>query len=270
MKKNDTWQKYDSVAEAYARVVTPHYFANPAKDLVLMMRLSRGARVLDIGTGGGAVAAAALETVGSEGVVVGIDISAHMLAEAGKNGQLRLVAGAALHLPHPDEVFDGVAAGFILNHIADCDHASREMARVGKCRARIGMSSWAKSSTDEDLRKVWQEVAENFVGRDDLSQAVKEALPSADKFTKVDGLETVLRNSGLRQIIVSQVDYPIRIEITDYVAAKALGMSARFIQSLLSVDQWQQFIDEVSERLCKNFGNLLEFTTRANLAVGIK
>jgi len=270
MKENDTWRKYDSVAESYARVVTPHYFINPAKDLVLMMRLPRGGRFLDIGTGGGAVAAAAQDTAGTEGVVVGVDISARMLAEARRNGLAMVVAGVIPHLPHPNEVFDGVAAGFVLNHVADLDRALSEMVRVGKCEARIGISSWAKSSTDEDVRKVWQEVAENFISKDDLSRAVKKALPSADRFTKADGLETVLQNSGLGQIIVNQVEYPIRIDISDYVSAKALGMSARFMQSLLSEDRWKQFIEEASERLSVNFGNLLTFTTKVNFAVGVK
>ena len=201
---------------------TPLYFANPAADLVLMMRLPRGARVLDVGTGVGAVGAAAVKTLGTESVVVGVDTSVRMLAEARKNGLVRLVAGAIPHLPHPDEVFDGVAAGFVLNHIADCDRALREMVRVGKTRARIGISSWAKSASDEDLRAAWQEVAGKFVGKDDLDRAVKEALPSAERFTDAGALDDALRNSGLKRIGVNQIDYPIRIGITDFVAAKAL------------------------------------------------
>lgn len=33
---------------------------------------------------------------------------------------------------------------------------------------------------------------------------------------------------------------------------------------------WKQFTDTASERLYKNFGSLLKFTTTVNLAVGVK
>lgn len=270
MKRKENWRKYDSVAEAYARVATPHYFAGPAKDLVLMMGLPHGARFLDVGTGGGAVGSAAEEVLGSDSVVVGVDISARMMAEARRCGLEKLVAGALPHLPYPDEIFDGVTAGFLLNHLSDCDRAVREMVRVGRNRARIGVSSWAKSTSDEDLRKTWQEVAENFVAREDLNRAVKEALPSADRFTDAGAFEDILRSGGLKQIVVNQIEYPISISVSDYVSAKALGMSARFMQSLLTADLWNQFIDVVSVRISTYFGDRLEFTTIANFAVGEK
>ena len=270
LMKEENWRKYDSVAETYARVATPHYFAGPAEDLVLLMGLPGGARVLDVGTGVGTVGAAAVNIVGSDGAVVGVDVSVRMMAEARQFGFSMLVAGGLPHLPYHDEVFDGVAAGFLLNHISDCDLAIREMARVGKCEARIGASSWAKSTSDEDLRQAWQEVAQNFITRDDLNQAVKRALPSADRFTDAGAFEDTLRNGGLKQIVVSQKEYPIRIEVADYVSAKALGMSARFMQSLLSADKWKQFIDAVSARIQTDFGDHLAFTTKVNFAVGVK
>jgi ubiquinone/menaquinone biosynthesis C-methylase UbiE len=248
----------------------PHYFAKPAEDLVSMMRLSQGTRVLDVGTGGGAVGVAAATTVGTQGVFVGIDVSSRMLVEARRNGLEKIVVGALPHLPYSDETFDGVAASFVLSHIADCDQAAGEMVRVGKCGAIIGISSWAESPSDNDMGKEWQEVAKTFISKDTLSRAVMDALPSADRFTSTEALEDILRGAGLTQIVVKQIDYPVHVKTADYISSRVLAMSARFMKSILPVDTWKQFTDTASERLYKNFGSLLKFTTTVNLAVGVK
>src|SRR2546423_1462055 len=67
------WRAYDSVAEAYAAVQQPR-MALPAADLVELAEVGAGARVLDVGTGTGVVARAAVATAGPDGLVVGVDV----------------------------------------------------------------------------------------------------------------------------------------------------------------------------------------------------
>src|SRR4029450_4210048 len=79
------WRTYDGIADIYARVHAPR-MALPAKDLVEFVRVTPGARVVDVGTGPGVVARAAAEAAGAGGTVVGIDQSIAMLRHARSDG----------------------------------------------------------------------------------------------------------------------------------------------------------------------------------------
>src|SRR5947209_6296206 len=68
------WRSFDSVAETYARVIAPN-FATVAADLVGFLQASPSDRVLDVGTGTGVGARAALTAVGDRGLALGIDPS---------------------------------------------------------------------------------------------------------------------------------------------------------------------------------------------------
>src|SRR2546421_322661 len=73
------WRSYDGIAETYARVHAART-APPAKDLVEIVAPPAGGRVLDVGTGTGVAARAALAA--GAAFVAGIDPSVPMLAQA--------------------------------------------------------------------------------------------------------------------------------------------------------------------------------------------
>ena len=83
-----------------------------------------GRRVLDLGCGKGRFAARLAES-GAE--VVGIDLSAAMLAEA--EGLAR-VRGSARRLPFAAATFDAVVAVEVFEHLAAVDAVLREVRRV--------------------------------------------------------------------------------------------------------------------------------------------
>jgi ubiquinone/menaquinone biosynthesis C-methylase UbiE len=68
------WLSYDTVGETYQRVAVP-WFTKLASDLVSAVAPSAGDSVLDVGTGTGLTAGAALALVGPTGLVVGVDPS---------------------------------------------------------------------------------------------------------------------------------------------------------------------------------------------------
>jgi ubiquinone/menaquinone biosynthesis C-methylase UbiE len=68
------------VASAYARLAAPSQFMRPARDLVGLLHVSIGARVLDVGSGTGVVAWALAQAVGAAGRVIAVDPSAAMLS----------------------------------------------------------------------------------------------------------------------------------------------------------------------------------------------
>jgi demethylmenaquinone methyltransferase / 2-methoxy-6-polyprenyl-1,4-benzoquinol methylase len=119
-----------------------------------------GLRVLDVATGTGLVAFR-LAQRGAE--VVGLDQSEDMLAGARRRaaehpelaGRLTFVQGEAERLPFPDHAFDAVTFTYLLRYVDDRPGTMRELARVLKPGARIGMVEFGVPSSPA-LRTLWR------------------------------------------------------------------------------------------------------------------
>jgi SAM-dependent methyltransferase len=100
-----------------------------------------GARLLDAGTGTGAVAAAALER-GAK--VTAVDAEPDMVARAAATVPGADVRQAKLpELPFSDGVFDAVVGNFVLNHVAWPAATLAELRRVTRPGGRIALTVWA-------------------------------------------------------------------------------------------------------------------------------
>jgi demethylmenaquinone methyltransferase/2-methoxy-6-polyprenyl-1,4-benzoquinol methylase len=99
--------------------------------------LVAGMRVLDVATGTGVVARAALELAGPTGRVLGLDPSAGMLHEAGRLSALRLLRGFAEALPVADRSIDFLSMGYALRHVADLAATFAEYHRVLRPGGRL-------------------------------------------------------------------------------------------------------------------------------------
>jgi demethylmenaquinone methyltransferase/2-methoxy-6-polyprenyl-1,4-benzoquinol methylase len=92
--------------------------------------LRPGMRVLDVATGTGLAARAALDLGVAPGNLSGLDPSAGMLHEAGQPVPFRAVRGVADALPFADATFDFLSMGFALRHVADLRATFAEYRRV--------------------------------------------------------------------------------------------------------------------------------------------
>jgi demethylmenaquinone methyltransferase/2-methoxy-6-polyprenyl-1,4-benzoquinol methylase len=93
--------------------------------------LRPGMRVLDIAIGTGLMAREARQLLAGRGLVVGLDPSAGMLAQARLAAAAdELVQGRAEALPFPEDSFNLVSVGYALRHVADLELTFRELARV--------------------------------------------------------------------------------------------------------------------------------------------
>jgi demethylmenaquinone methyltransferase/2-methoxy-6-polyprenyl-1,4-benzoquinol methylase len=99
--------------------------------------LRRGMRVLDVAMGTAAVGRGAARIVGPEGLVVGVDPSQGMLAEAAKVFHGPRVRGVGQSLPIQSDTFDFVTMGIALRHVSDLRAAFREYLRVLKPGGRV-------------------------------------------------------------------------------------------------------------------------------------
>jgi ubiquinone/menaquinone biosynthesis C-methylase UbiE len=101
--------------------------------------LSAGERVLDIGCGPGFLCESMGEIVGPKGAVVGIDISADLIARC--NGRktsthLSYEVGDATKLDQPNASFDVVVCTQVAEYVADVDRVFSEAFRVLKPNGR--------------------------------------------------------------------------------------------------------------------------------------
>lgn len=101
---------------------------------------------MDLACGTGTVTRLALESVGSTGRVVGLDISAGMLTVArsvpSPEGRIEWKEGDALAIPFHDESFDIVTCQLGLQFFPDRAKAVGEMKRVLFPNGRLGVLVW--------------------------------------------------------------------------------------------------------------------------------
>lgn len=155
-------EKHDYVHEQFERIAERYDLTNDAislglhrtwKKLAVDLLLAGSApkvteerlagRYLDVCCGTGDLAIRVAERLKPEGEVVGLDFSGGMLSVAKtrsarlKNGKqstckISWIEGDALHLPFPDNSFDGAIISFGLRNLIDLQGGLAEMARVVK------------------------------------------------------------------------------------------------------------------------------------------
>jgi O-methyltransferase/aklanonic acid methyltransferase len=125
---------FSAAAETYDQVVA--FFVPFGRALVAAADPARGVRVLDIACGRGACLYPALDAVGPDGSVLGIDLAAGMVdqlnaeltAKGIRNARARV--GDAEDLDLPDGSFDVVTGGFMIFFPPDPPQVLQELHRV--------------------------------------------------------------------------------------------------------------------------------------------
>ncbi len=124
---------FDETAPLYDRIIGSMSFGSGAwyrRHALRRAGLVRGMKVLDVAVGTGAVARAAVGIAGPSGIVVGLDPSRGMLAQASKALRIPLIMGIAQELPCRAAAFDFVSMGYALRHVSELRQTLREFFRV--------------------------------------------------------------------------------------------------------------------------------------------
>jgi ubiquinone/menaquinone biosynthesis C-methylase UbiE len=268
---SNDWRTYDAIAGDYAVVAEPAYFREPAADLVALLRIQPGMHVADIGTGSGAVAAAAAEAVAPGGFVVGIDPSLSMLSAGRRRlAGAHLVAAALPSLPCDRGRMDAAIAAFVLTHVADLDAALASMIEMVKPGGVIGVSAWERSPAATPPGALWQTTAERYVPTNALTHAMESALPGEKPFATLEGLRATLAHAGLADVRVEERAYEVQLSTESFIASRLISLSSRFMRTNLSASAWEGFRHDVSKRLHDSFGARLKFTVSVNLGAGTR
>lgn len=171
-----------------------------------------GARLLDIGCGAGDDVLALARIAGPTGLVVGLDNSATMIAEAARRAGEEATAaefrvGDVYALPWPDGTFDGCRADRILQHLADRGRAVAEMVRVTRPGGRIAL-------TDPD----WETLVVDLPDRALIRKVLHARADGYHAGWSGRELARLLRDHGLTEIAIA----PFTIVVTDFAFAEQL------------------------------------------------
>jgi SAM-dependent methyltransferase len=186
-----------------------------------------GARVLDVGTGPGWVAARAAERGAS---VVGIDVAEAMIARA-RNAHpgLEFRRADAHELPFADASFDAVVGNLAVMHLSRPERAMAEFARVLRPDGALALTAWADPSQHRLAGVFLDAVAE------------ARAMPPADlprgpdffRFSDDDVFAAALRRQGLANVAVKDITFVQRFASADDVWDGVLGSTVR-VSALLT------------------------------------
>lgn len=137
---DDTAPYYDRINEIFSLGSGARY----RRQCLIRAGLRPGLRVADIAIGTGLVAREAVRIVGKDSDVVGLDISAGMLAVARSKLGIPLVQGAAERLPFADGTIDFVTLGYALRHVSDLPATFCEFHRVLRLGGTVVLLEIAK------------------------------------------------------------------------------------------------------------------------------
>jgi len=166
--------------------------------------LRPGQTVLDLGSGAGLDVFVARNEVGESGQVIGVDMTAEMIAKARKNAEksgydnVEFRLGEIEHLPVLSDSVDAVISNCVLNLVPDKERAFAEIFRVLKPGGHFCISDIVSSGELPDWVKG---IAEAYAG------CVSGAIPKSDYLS-------LIKEAGFADVVVASkrpIDVPAEL-----------------------------------------------------------
>jgi ubiquinone/menaquinone biosynthesis C-methylase UbiE len=271
------WRSYDSVADAYADVVTLRNVVM-TRDLVALVAPRFGGAVLDVGAGAGAAAQAAIAATGPTGLVVAVDPSFKLIRRVEPRQRIRVAVAVAAALPLASGAFDAVVANLVLNHVPDYRAALAEMVGVLRRGGRLGVTAWGvlgdappvDERDEQAAAQAWIETASEYGSREAIDAAAREALPWEGWFSDPAHLRAGLEEAGLHQVELTGRAYRSLTSHAEWLSSVNTGAKARYLRDVIDRTAWDSFCDTVLRRLRGTVPEPFERVAQMLFAVGTR
>jgi ubiquinone/menaquinone biosynthesis C-methylase UbiE len=223
--------------------------------------VGRGARLLDVASGPGYVAARAAERGAS---VVGVDIADAMISLARRlHPRLEFRSGDAEALSFRDGSFDAVVGNFVMLHLGRPERAAAEFARVLAPGGRVALTVWDLPQRARLLGVLVEAVAA-------AGASPPEHIPVGPpifRFSDEQELVRLLQGQHLEDIEVRTIAFTHRESSADALWHGLLGGTVRVSALILhQPSETQRQIRAAFDRIVKQY----EIGARLELPVSVK
>lgn len=232
-----------SPAETYETKFVPVLFGPWAPVVCAVAGIAPGQRVLDVASGTGALAAAALERATPGGAVCGVDANPQMLAVARRlRPRIDWHDARAESLPFADSSFDRVVSQFGLMFFDDRVAALREMLRVRRPGGRVTVAVWDSLARSPGYA-AFAELLARLFGR-----VVADRFAAPFALGDADALLDLFAAAGFADARVLRRELPVRFASVDALVA-AERACAWTLGGLLDDEQFERLRGAAPEAL---------------------
>lgn len=197
---------YD-IAAAYDRRLVPWLFAHWVDRVVGIADLQPEDRVVDLASGTGLITRGALEVLGADGCVHGVDVDAAMLEYAGRtidDPRVTWHEAAATHLPLGPASVDAVICNQGFQFFPDRLPVLADVMRVLRPGGRLAIAVWGRLENNP-----WPAALAATIGAF-LGEEVGEGTRTVCSLGDLERVRSMLRNAGFVDIDVTEVEVVAR------------------------------------------------------------
>ena len=229
--------------------------------------VQQGSRVLDVATGPGYAAAAAVDLGAS---VVGVDMAPAMVELARRlHPTVEFRVAQAEALPFEDDSFDAVISNFVAPHLSRPELAVAELARVLRGGGRLALTTWDAA----DRMRFLGVFLDSFAEAGAMPPPDIPAGPAFFQFADDEKFAKLLTGSGLNGVEITTVAFDHQIQSADELWQGMLGGMVRTSATFLGQpEETRERIRTAFDRLVLDYrrGEWFEVPVSVKLASGVK
>lgn len=224
---------WELVARRYGELLSP-ITGQAIEPLLDAAGVGAGMRVLDVGTGPGDAAAAAVAR-GAD--ATGIDIAAAMVEIASRrHPEAVFVQGSATDLPFADGSFDAAVGNLVILHVGEPERAAQELVRVLVPGGGVALSTWDVPGQSPLFGALVGAVADAQVSPpSDVPHG-----PSFFQFGEDDPFRELLLGAGFTDVDIGSVTFDFSVRSADELMTLVAEATVRMGALLRAGDDSQR------------------------------